>query len=91
MLHRHWSNSWCVMCGRVQLEEAMSQQLDDHIVMLQSMSFSPYKKPFEDRLAKWDATLNLVGTVLVTSNLGICVQPNSCMQSPHFSQCMCNL
>lgn len=38
----------------------MSQQLDDHIVMLQSMSFSPYKKPFEDRLAKWDTTLNLV-------------------------------
>lgn len=38
----------------------MSQQLDDHIAMLQSMSCSPYKKPFEDRLAKWDTTLNLV-------------------------------
>lgn len=38
----------------------MSQQLDDHLVMLQSMGFSPYKKPFEDRLAKWDTTLNLV-------------------------------
>lgn len=46
----------------MQLEEAMSQQLDDHIVMLQSMGFSPYKKPFEDRLAKWDTQLNLVGT-----------------------------
>lgn len=44
----------------MQLEEAMTQQLDDHIVMLQSMGFSPYKKPFEDRLAKWDTTLNLV-------------------------------
>lgn len=50
----------CVMCVALQLEEAMSQQLDDHIVMLQSMAFSPYKKPFEDRLAKWDAALNLV-------------------------------
>jgi hypothetical protein len=46
----------------LQLEEAMGQQLDDHIVMLQSMGFSPYKKPFEDRLAKWDTMLNLVRT-----------------------------
>jgi hypothetical protein len=57
----------CVLSGWVrlllQLEEAMSQQLDDHIVMLQSMSFSPYKKPSEDRLAKWDTTLNLVGVL----------------------------
>jgi dynein heavy chain len=44
----------------LQLDEAMAQQLDDHIVMLQSMAFSPYRKPFEERLAKWDATLNLV-------------------------------
>jgi hypothetical protein len=47
----------------LQLEEAMGQQLDDHIVMLQSMGFSPYKKPFEDRLAKWDTMLNLVRAV----------------------------
>jgi dynein heavy chain len=44
----------------LQLEEAVGQQLDDHIVMLQSMGVSPYKKPFEDRLAKWDTMLNLV-------------------------------
>lgn len=49
-------------CDVLQLEEAMIQQLDDHIVMLQSMGFSPYKKPFEDRLAKWDIQLNLVGS-----------------------------
>ncbi|WIA31960.1 hypothetical protein OEZ86_002815 [Tetradesmus obliquus] len=48
----------------IKLEEAMGQQLDDHIVMLQSMGFSPYKKPFEDRLAKWDTMLNLVSEVL---------------------------
>lgn len=47
----------------LQVEEAMSQQIDDHIVMLQSMAFSPYKKSFEDRLAKWDTTLNLVGNI----------------------------
>jgi hypothetical protein len=44
----------------VKVEEALSQGLDDAIVMLQSMQFSPYKKPFEDKLAKWDTQLNLV-------------------------------
>ncbi|KAF8071068.1 Dnah1 [Scenedesmus sp. PABB004] len=48
----------------IKVEEGVSQQLDDHIVMLQSMAFSPYKKPFEERLAKWDTTLNLVSEVL---------------------------
>lgn len=33
------------------------QQLDDHIVMTQAMSFSPYKKPFEDRIAIWEKKL----------------------------------
>jgi hypothetical protein len=36
------------------------QQLDDHLVMLQSMGFSPHKKPFEERLAKWEVQLRLV-------------------------------
>lgn len=44
----------------VKVEEALSQQLDDHIVMLQSMAFSPYKKAFEERLTKWDQQLNVV-------------------------------
>lgn len=44
----------------IKVEEALSQQLDDNIVMLQSMGFSPYKKAFEERLAKWDSQLNLV-------------------------------
>jgi hypothetical protein len=34
--------------------------LDDHIVMTQSMAFSPYKKPFEERIIKWEAQLSLV-------------------------------
>ncbi|KAK2489054.1 hypothetical protein MC885_021328 [Smutsia gigantea] len=36
-----------------------SQLLDDHIVMTQSMSFSPYKKPFEQRLISWESKLKL--------------------------------
>lgn len=36
-----------------------SQLLDDHIVMTQSMSFSPYKKAFEDRINTWESKLRM--------------------------------
>jgi hypothetical protein len=42
------------------VDEALLQQLDDHLVLLQSMGFSPNKRPFEERLAKWEAQLRLV-------------------------------
>ncbi|XP_032448113.1 dynein heavy chain 1, axonemal [Lynx canadensis] len=41
-----------------------SQLLDDHIVMTQSMSFSPYKKPFEQRINSWENKLKLTQEVL---------------------------
>ncbi|XP_074169160.1 dynein axonemal heavy chain 1 isoform X1 [Rhinolophus sinicus] len=41
-----------------------SQLLDDHIVMTQSMSFSPYKKPFEQRISAWENKLKLTQEVL---------------------------
>ncbi|XP_075039903.1 dynein axonemal heavy chain 1 [Mixophyes fleayi] len=44
--------------------EEASQLLDDHIVMTQSMSFSPYKKPFEDRISSWESKLRLTQDVL---------------------------
>jgi len=37
--------------------EETAQMLDDHIVMTQTMSFSPYKKPFEGRIATWENKL----------------------------------
>jgi len=40
------------------------QQLDDHIVMTQSMSFSPFKKAFAERIDKWEAKLNLVSEII---------------------------
>eukprot|EP01028_Stygiella_incarcerata_P009150 TRINITY_DN426_c0_g1_i1.p1 TRINITY_DN426_c0_g1~~TRINITY_DN426_c0_g1_i1.p1 ORF type:complete len:4140 (-),score=1088.60 TRINITY_DN426_c0_g1_i1:191-12610(-) len=40
------------------------QLLDDHIVMTQSMGFSAYKKPFEDRIATWEYKLRLTSDVL---------------------------
>ncbi|XP_004676628.1 PREDICTED: dynein heavy chain 1, axonemal [Condylura cristata] len=41
-----------------------SQLLDDHIVMTQGMSFSPYKKPFEQRINSWESKLKLTQEVL---------------------------
>lgn len=41
-----------------------SQLLDDHIVMTQSMSFSPYKKPFEDRINVWEGKLRMTQGML---------------------------
>ena len=32
--------------------------------MTQSMAFSPYKKPFEERLKRWEAQLSLVSEVI---------------------------
>ncbi|XP_046731532.1 dynein axonemal heavy chain 1 [Silurus meridionalis] len=41
-----------------------SQLLDDHIVMTQSMSFSPYKKTFEERISTWESKLRMTQDVL---------------------------
>ncbi|XP_064629143.1 dynein axonemal heavy chain 1-like isoform X2 [Lineus longissimus] len=44
--------------------EDISQLLDDHIVMTQSMSFSPFKKPFEERISTWENKLRTTQDVL---------------------------
>lgn len=36
-----------------------SQLLDDHIVMAQSMSFSPFKKTFEGSINSWESKLRM--------------------------------
>lgn len=36
-----------------------SQLLDDHIVMTQSMSFSPFKKTFQGRINTWESKLRM--------------------------------
>ena len=48
----------------IKLDETTSQMLDDHIVMTQSMSFSPFKKPFAERINAWEKQLNLVSEIL---------------------------
>ncbi|XP_029358997.1 dynein heavy chain 1, axonemal [Echeneis naucrates] len=41
-----------------------SQLLDDHIVLTQSMSFSPFKKAFEGRISAWESKLRMTQDVL---------------------------
>ncbi|KAG1679690.1 hypothetical protein FOA52_006209 [Chlamydomonas sp. UWO 241] len=74
----------------IKVEEQITQMLDDHIVMTQSMTFSPYKKsmtfspeqPFEERILKWEAQLNLVSEIL---DQWIAVQRNWMYLEPIFS------
>lgn len=40
------------------------QKLDDDMVMTNTMEFSPYKKPFEERLNRWENTLKLITFVI---------------------------
>ena len=46
------TGTYIMKCG-----DDTAQQLDDHIVMAQAMSFSPYKKPFEARISTWENKL----------------------------------
>ena len=48
----------------MKIGEDVSQLLDDHIVMTQSMSFSPYKKVFEDRISSWEGKLIMTQDVM---------------------------
>eukprot|EP00939_MAST-03C_sp_MAST-3C-sp1_P000013 g13.t1 len=53
--------------------------LDDHITMTQTMTFSSFKKPFEEEIADWDKTLNTVSEVveewLATQRSWLYLQP----------------
>ena len=42
------------------ISEDVTRLLDDHITMTQSMAFSPFKKPFQDRINSWDQSLRTV-------------------------------
>jgi dynein heavy chain, axonemal len=56
----------------VKIVEEVSQLLDDHIVMTQSMSFSPYKKAFEERISKWESqlrTTQVIGDIELSATL----------------------
>ncbi|TGZ66131.1 hypothetical protein CRM22_005485 [Opisthorchis felineus] len=48
----------------IKIGDEVNQLLDDHVVMTQSMNFSPYKKPFEERIAQWESKLHITQDVL---------------------------
>ena len=43
--------------------DLVQQLLDDHIVMTQSMSFSPFKGPFAQRIDDWEKMLTLMSEI----------------------------
>ena len=47
----------------IKISEEMNTLLDDQIVLTQQFSFSPYKGPFEERIADWERKLRLVQEV----------------------------
>jgi dynein heavy chain len=56
-----YKNTGTYVC---KLAEEVMRLLDDHIVMTQSMNFSPFKKFFQDRITIWDNRLRLVQELL---------------------------
>lgn len=38
--------------------------IDEHLVNTQSMQFSPFKKPFEDRIQVWNDKLKLMSDIV---------------------------
>lgn len=44
--------------------DEIQQVLDEHIVNTQSMQFSPFKKPFEERIMNWNNKLKIMSDVL---------------------------
>ncbi|TPX58491.1 hypothetical protein PhCBS80983_g03079 [Powellomyces hirtus] len=48
----------------MKISDEVIRLLDDHIVMTQSMSFSPYKKPFAERISLWESKLRTVQEVV---------------------------
>jgi dynein heavy chain, axonemal len=46
------------------VDEATTQLLEEHVIMTQSMAFSPYKAPFEDRIVRWEAQLSMASEVV---------------------------
>ena len=57
----------------MKVSDDCSQLLDDHIVMAQSMSFSPYKKPFEERITTWESKLVMTQEVQDSWQISVCI------------------
>ncbi|KAL1510265.1 hypothetical protein AB1Y20_006588 [Prymnesium parvum] len=47
----------------IKMSDEVNTLLDDHIVLTQQFSFSPYKGPFEERISVWERKLRLTQEV----------------------------
>ena len=59
--------------------EETAQMLDDHIVMTQAMSFSPYKKPFEGRITTWENKLRTTQVCAFIPHVYFCMYVHVCI------------
>lgn len=50
--------------GVLKISEELQQQLDDHIALTQTLSFSNFKKHFESEIMSWDSQLNLISEII---------------------------
>jgi dynein heavy chain len=48
----------------MKISDELLHQLEDHIVLTQSMMFSPYKEPFIDQLTSWETKIKTTQAVL---------------------------
>ncbi|RZC18431.1 DHC N2 and/or AAA 6 domain containing protein, partial [Asbolus verrucosus] len=48
----------------MKIPEETQQMLDDHLVLTQQISFSPFKGPFSDRIDEWEDNLKVTSEVI---------------------------
>jgi hypothetical protein len=48
----------------MKIPEETQQMLDDHLVLTQQISFSPFKGPFEERIDEWEENLKITSDVI---------------------------
>lgn len=48
----------------MKVSDEIQQMLDDHLVLTQQISFSPYKAAFEERIDEWENKLKVIFDVL---------------------------
>lgn len=47
----------------MKVAEEIQQMLDDHLVLTQQISFSPFKAAFEQRIDEWEESLKVTADV----------------------------
>lgn len=75
-----------LFAGVIKLSDEVNTVLDDHIVLTQQFSFSPYKGPFEEQIAVWERKLRLVQDV---SSEWLACQRNWMYLQPIFDSEVC--